>query len=57
MSINKKTSKDLSNSKIKLNSSVTNLQKQMQKKKNITTRATSNKIHQINERNNTNNGK
>lgn len=57
MSINKKTSKDLSNSKIKLNSSVTRLQKQMQKKKNITTRATSNKIHQINERNNTNNGK
>ena len=56
MSINKKTSKDLSNSKIKLNSSVTRLQKQMQKKKNITTRATSNKIHQINERNNTNNG-
>ena len=57
MSINKKTSKDLSNSKIKLNSSITRLQKQTQKKKNITTRATSNKIHQINERNNTNNGK
>ena len=57
MSINKKTSKDLSNSKIKLNSSITRLQKQTQKKKNITTRATSNKIHQINERNSTNNGK
>ena len=57
MSINKKTLKDLSNSKIKLNTSITRLQKQTQKKKNITTRATSNKIHQINERNNTNNGK
>lgn len=57
MSINKKTSKDLSNTKIKLNSSITRLQKQTQKKKNITTRATSNKNHQINERNNTNNGK
>lgn len=57
MSINKKKSKDLSNSKIKHKSSVTHLQKQTQKKKNISTRITCNKIQQINERNCTNNGK